>query len=59
MNGSWKRCLGQGGVGLGGTEPQYLPGVGPSQPSHVVQLPQSSLHPIVQGFKESSPYRYD
>ena len=47
MNGSWKRCLGQGGVGLGGTEPQYLPGVGPSQPSHVVQLPQSSLHPIM------------
>lgn len=35
------------GVGLGGTEPPYLPGMGPSQPAHVVQLPQSSLHPIV------------
>lgn len=35
------------GVGLRGTEPQYLPGMGPSQPAHVVQLPQSSLRPIV------------
>ena len=33
--------------GTGGHRDPYLPGMGPSQPAHVVQLPQSSLHPVV------------